>query len=418
MNKHTKYALSDLYDMSSGLSSTKKQAGHGAPFLSFSTVFNNYFLPDKLLDLMDTSKKEQDVYSVKSGDIFLTRTSESIDELAMSSVSLKDYPNATYSGFLKRLRPKTQNIVYEKYIAYYLRSKFFRKTVTNNAFMTLRASFNEEIFSYLNLYLPKYSEQVLIGDFFYNIEEIIKNNNAINAELEALAKTIYDYWFLQFEFPNEEGLPYKSSGGRMVWSEELKREIPEGWGVEKLGDIVRNSSTSISARKAKPYPYTPLEKIPSFKMSFGDFFDGENAKTSLLYYEKSAILFGSMRPYFHRVCIAPFSGVTRTTTFVLYPTLENTLGYAYETLNQNHVVKYATNSSVGTQQPYVEWANSLEDFKIPHVPDKLKIQYSSLVQNMIELVIKNEIESHSLSELRDWLLPMLMNGQVGFKDTE
>lgn len=310
-----------------------------------------------------------------------------------------------------------KNKVDVAYIEAYI-NHFAQKQISNQKVGAVQQHFNITAAKEMVLYLPELSAQKRIGSIVQTLNNKIANNNAINAELEALAKTIYDYWFLQFEFPNEEGLPYKSSGGRMVWSEELKREIPEGWCVEKLGDIVRNSSTSISARKAKPYPYTPLEKIPSFKMSFGDFFDGENAKTSLLYYEKSAILFGSMRPYFHRVCIAPFSGVTRTTTFVLYPTLENTLGYAYETLNQNHVVKYATNSSVGTQQPYVEWANSLEDFKIPHVPDKLKIQYSSLVQNMIELVIKNEIESHSLSELRDWLLPMLMNGQVGFKDTE
>ena len=109
MSKLHKYAFSDLYDMTSGISSTKEQAGHGAPFVSFSTVFNNYFLPDELTDLMDTSEREQETYSIKKGDILITRTSETVDELAMSCVALKDYPKATYSGFVKRLRPKTIN---------------------------------------------------------------------------------------------------------------------------------------------------------------------------------------------------------------------------------------------------------------------------------------------------------------------
>lgn len=130
--------------MASGISSTKEQAGHGSPFVSFSTVFNNYFLPDALPDLMDTSIKEQETYSIKKGDILITRTSETIDELAMSCVAVKDYPRATYSGFTKRLRPKTAGIAYHKYLAFYLRSQLFRKAVTNNAFMTLRASFNED----------------------------------------------------------------------------------------------------------------------------------------------------------------------------------------------------------------------------------------------------------------------------------
>lgn len=235
MNKLTKYAFADLYAMASGISTTKEQAGHGRPFVSFSTVFNNYFLPDTLPDLMDTSLKEQETYSIKKGDILVTRTSETIDELAMSCVAVKDYPSATYSGFTKRLRPLTTGIAYDKYLAFYLRGYLFRKAVTNNAFMTLRASFNEDIFSFLSLYLPDYQEQVKIGDMLYNMEQKIQLNKQICAELEAMAKTIYDYWFVQFDFPDENGKPYRTSGGEMVWNEQLKREIPKGWSMTTVG---------------------------------------------------------------------------------------------------------------------------------------------------------------------------------------
>ncbi len=183
MSKITEYKFSDLYEMSSGISTTKEQAGKGSPFLSYSTVYNNYFLLDEFKDKMLTSEKEQETFSIKKGDIFVTRTSETIDELAISSVAIKDYPNATYSGFLKRLRPITTNIVYDKYIAFYLRSKLFRKTMTNNATMTLRASFNEDIFSFLKLYLPPYEEQVKIGNLLYKIELKIRSNKHINDNL-------------------------------------------------------------------------------------------------------------------------------------------------------------------------------------------------------------------------------------------
>jgi type I restriction enzyme S subunit len=105
MSELVRHKFADLYEMGSGISSKPEQAGHGAPFLSFSTVFNNYFLPSTFTDRMDTSEQEQKKYSINEGDIFLTRTSEVIDELGMSSVALKNYPQATYSGFLKRLRP-------------------------------------------------------------------------------------------------------------------------------------------------------------------------------------------------------------------------------------------------------------------------------------------------------------------------
>ncbi len=183
MSKLRKYKFCDLYDISSGISSKKEQAGHGAPFLSFGTVFNNFFLPEELTDKMDTSIAEQNTFSIRKGDIFVTRTSETIDELAMSSVALKDYPRATYSGFVKRLRPKTTGIVDDKFIAFYLRSKLFRKTMTNNATMTLRASFNEDIFSFLYLYLPPYDEQKKIGNLLYMLEMKRKSNDAINDNL-------------------------------------------------------------------------------------------------------------------------------------------------------------------------------------------------------------------------------------------
>ena len=248
MSKIIKYPFSQLYDMASGISSTKEQAGHGRPFVSFSTVFNNYFLPDALPDLMDTSIKEQETYSIKKGDILITRTSETIDELAMSCVAVKDYPRATYSGFTKRLRPKTAGIAYHKYLAFYLRSQLFRKAVTNNAFMTLRASFNEDIFSFLNLYLPEYKEQVKIGDMLYSMEQKIQLNKRICAELEAMAKTLYNYWFTQFDFPDENGKPYRSSGGEMVWNDQLKRKIPKGWDVRPLSHVISSINTGLNPR--------------------------------------------------------------------------------------------------------------------------------------------------------------------------
>ena len=97
MSKLKSYKLSELYSLSSGISTSPDQAGHGFPFVSFSTVFNNYFLPENLPDLMQTSDLERQQFSVREGDIFLTRTSETLDELCMSCVATKDITNATYS---------------------------------------------------------------------------------------------------------------------------------------------------------------------------------------------------------------------------------------------------------------------------------------------------------------------------------
>lgn len=169
--------------MGSGVSTSKSAAGHGYPFVSFSTIFNNYYLPDLITDLMDTSEKQRNESSIKEGDVLVTRTSETSDELAYSCVALKDYPKTTFSGFAKRLRPLNEGEVYPKYMAFFFRSPYFRKLINSYTTMTLRASFNEHIFSFLDVYLLSKSNQIKVGDFLYAIEEKIKLNNRINDNL-------------------------------------------------------------------------------------------------------------------------------------------------------------------------------------------------------------------------------------------
>lgn len=414
MNKLTEYQFVNLYNISSGISTTKEQAGHGYPFVSFSTIFNNYFLPENLPDVMDTSEQERITYSVKKGDIFLTRTSETFDELALSSVALKDYPDATFSGFAKRLRPKTSGIAYAIYLGFYLRGYLFRRAVTNHSILTLRASFNENIFSFLKLYLPEYDQQKKIGDFLYLLEKKIQLNNTINAELESAARTLYDYWFTQFDFPDENGKPYRTNGGAMVWSEELKREVPKGWKTVTLRDVLDNITEGTKpGEHLKGLFYSPLDVIPIRKMSFYGGKSYKNANSSLLLYKENDILLGAMRVHFHRVCISAHDGITRSTTIVLRPKKNDLLPFLFEVINSEKTIAYAVNLSSKSQQPYINWEGELENYRfaIPY-DEQLMLHYSKHISSLISRVKNNERENYELATLRDFLLPLLINGQV------
>lgn len=415
MSRITKYALSDLYEMSSGISSTKEQAGHGAPFVSFSTVFNNYFLPDELFDLMDTNEKEQEIYSIKAGDVLITRTSETIDELAMSCVAVKDYPKATYSGFTKRLRPKKEGIAYPKYMAFYFRSELFRKAVTNNAFMTLRASFNEDIFTFLDVYLPIYEEQVRIGDMLYAVECKIQKNKEINDYLEEMAKTIYDYWFVQFEFPYENGKPYKSSGGT------FKNGLPVGWNYVPIknicnilsgfpfqsDDYVQNGKYKLLTIKnvqdtginldVNNYINSLPENMPEFcKLDIGSILmslTGNVGRVGILYSSNCLLnqRVSLMQP--KNPIMAPF----------IYCLLKSSkMRYILESL--------ATGTSQKNLSP-IEAGNIM----IPYDNEIIK-DFSIKVTPLIDSIIANLKENNNLTTLRNWLLPMLMNGQATLED--
>ena len=398
MSEWKRYKLSDLYEMSSGISSTKEQAGHGSPFLSFSVVFNNYFLPDSLIDLMDTTEGDKQKYSINEGDIFLTRTSEIVNELAMSSVALKDYPESSFSGFLKRLRPVDKRIVYPKFMAFYLRSPLFRRTIINNTVMTLRASFNEAMFSYLAIMLPDFETQKKIGDFLYSLEKKKQINNQINQELEAMAKTLYDYWFVQFDFPDQNGKPYKSSGGKMVYNTELKREIPEEWGVESVGNLLDKVTKS---EKIENNSIEFVGRIPVIDQSqkyIAGFTNNENA---LLQPQNGHVIFGDHTRVVKYINFDYARGADGTQVLISNnENISNVLLY--------HMIEDFDLSNYG----YARHFKFLKE-KIVIVPDKEVSSKFETQANVIYEKIKNNIfENLELTQLRDWLLPMLMDGQV------
>lgn len=422
MNNLKKYAFADLYDMASGISSTKDQAGHGAPFVSFSTVFNNYFLPDELPDLMDTSEKEQEIYSIKEGDILITRTSETIDELAMSCVATKDYPKATYSGFTKRLRPKTEGIAYSKYLAFYLRGYLFRKAVTNNAFMTLRASFNEDIFSFLNLHLPDYEQQVKIGDLFYLIEQKIQLNKKINDNLLQQLQLIYNYWFTQFDFPSKENHPYNASGGVMVRNEQVKRTIPANWELKSLGElcIFRNGiNYDKSIEGEKTYKIINVRNISST-----DIMLNENELDEIRLPQKqgdkycvsaeSIIIARSGIPGATRILYKP-SNNTIFCGFVISCTpIDSDMQY-YLTFYLKQLEGSSATKTGGSILQNVS-QDTLSNLIVPIPPKEILGKFNQIVSQTFELFHENLKETSRLVKLRDWLLPLLMNGQATIDD--
>ena len=184
MEEWKDYCLGDLYEVHNGLSKGAKYFGSGYPFLSFKTVFNNYFLPPILPDLVQSDEKEQKGFDIKRGDVFVTRTSETPDELGMSSVALIDYPNATYNGFTKRLRPKKQTIVYPEFIGYYLRSTHFRGLFYNiSSSMSTRASLANGDLLEMKVTLPPYDVQERIASILRSLDSKIELNNRINHNL-------------------------------------------------------------------------------------------------------------------------------------------------------------------------------------------------------------------------------------------
>ena len=306
-----------------------------------------------------------------------------------------------------------------KLFAYYLfMTKSVREQLERSSSGTkVKHTSPEKIYD-VEVEIPDVISQQKIANLLWAIDEKIANNNAINDNLEQQAKLIYDYWFTQFDFPDENGKPYCSSGGKMVWNEQLKRNIPENWKVAQLKDIFNVSGKPISRDDCQTDAYyTPIDVIPKRTITFAGGLSAAEANSSLQVYEENNILLGAMRVYFHRVCISAQSGITRTTTLVLKPKVDEYLGYAYQVLNDDNAILYATQHSSGTQQPYIKWNDVLENYRfaMPSNP-KLLYEYSKISEPLITKAKNCARETEQLRKLRDWLLPMLMNGQATIND--
>ena len=198
------YKIGDIFDSTSGLSKSADEFGFGYPFLPFKTVFAHPFLPDSFPELANTTDSEREKCSIKYGDVFLTRTSETLDELGMSSVALRDYPDATFNGFTKRLRkkPACEIEIEPKYLVYYFRSTAFRQQVTSMASLTTRASLNNSMIDRLPLLLPDINIQRKIGNYLFTIDQKILANKAVNEKLEAQMWAIYKNVFPGAKYTN------------------------------------------------------------------------------------------------------------------------------------------------------------------------------------------------------------------------
>ena len=303
------------------------------------------------------------------------------------------------------------------YMLAVLRSKEIQNTIENNHVGLVIAHFRKKELVKLKLPILEETIRNKIGDFYEIISKKIELNNRINAELEAMAKTLYDYWFVQFDFPNEEANPYKSSGGKMVYNETLKREIPKGWEVKKLEEIEEKIVTG----------KTPSTKVSEYFNGNIPFITIDDIRKQFYVYnaERNLTILGAESQankyvYSGDICVSCIGtigiiGIVATTsqTNQQINTISQIKDYnRYFLLNS---LKNYFEYNVGAKKGAVlDNMNKQEFSNIPILDANrnLKKLYFDKVNPIYEKIKLNLKQNQELSALRDWLLPMLMNGQV------
>ncbi|OUM90518.1 MAG: hypothetical protein BAA01_12100 [Bacillus thermozeamaize] len=195
--------------------------------------------------------------------------------------------------------------------------------------------------------------------------------------------------------------------------------MPSSWRVGRLGDIVSKINNSEKAGEhLENIPYVPIDELSSKSLMISGYKSGLEAKSSLIRFQRNDILFGAMRPYFHKVCIAPFDGITRSTCFVLRPRKNHYFSFSVLCLFSEQTVAFATANSKGSTIPYAVWDGSLADMKICIPEDEVLKEFDMIVSPMLEQIIRNFYEIKALSETRDYLLPRLLSGEIEVREAE
>lgn len=364
-------------------------------FLNTSDVYAGKIV--NINELPVTELKGQAKKTIKQHDILFSEIRPKNRRFAYVDLEdTEDFVVSTKLMVLRRFNPDVDN----KYLYYFLTNDRMLSALQDRAENRI-CSFPQITFDLLSDYkirVPKLSEQRNIAAVLSALDARIDCNNRINVELEAMAKTLYDYWFVQFDFPDANGKPYKSSGGKMVYNPALKREIPEGWHDAVVADILDKtpSSTKILNKEILDTGVIPvIDQSQSYICGFTD------EKSSLIVPKQPHVVFGDHTRVVKLVNFSYARGADGTQ--ILVSKDMRMPGYLL-----HQVVSDIDLSSYGYARHY----KFLKESKII-LPNQTNAQkYQAVVTPWLEKTRESIFENLELARLRDWLLPLLMNGQV------
>jgi type I restriction enzyme S subunit len=314
-----------------------------------------------------------------------------------------------------------RNIIDRSYLFYYLQNKTlsFMSSTHGSIMLHLTKSFMEDL---PVSYPIDINYQKQIAKVLSDLDSKIEINNKINKELEAMAKTLYDYWFVQFDFPDENGKPYKSYGGKMVFNEELKREIPEGWENKKLSNFAEcnkwNRTKESSYDKINYLDTSSLTRnvIESYQKL--DFVKDKIPSRAQRIVSENDILYSTVRPnqLHYGIIKKPIENLIVSTGFAQIRSKDPkvTNDFIYQVLSQDYISVRLHQIAVGSVSAYPSIShNDIMNLDIAFPMESNLIEKATVTFQQCNEKIAINLEQHQkLSELRDWLLPMLMNGQV------
>ena len=395
-----KYKLGELLDVTRGASLSGEYYSTSGEYVRLTCgnfdYQNNCFKENTSKDNLFYTGDFKSEFLMGKGDIIIPLTEQAVGLLGSTAIIPE---SGKYIQSQDVAKITCDESLLDKKFAYYLiSSKLVKQQLSAGAQQTKIRHTSPDKIKECVVWIPTIEEQFKIGKLLSDIDKKIAFNREINRNLEAMARQLYDYWFVQFDFPDENGRPYKSSGGKMVWNERLKREIPEGWECKTIGEfaIVRRGSTITKAQTKQGDI-----KVVAAATNYSFLHNESNRSEFCITISSSGANAGFVNfwrePIYASDC-STVQGNSLVETLLCYYCLQ-------------HYQELLFNQQIGAAQPHVypEHISKLY-IVVPPIDVLRKIEILFIATNNKQGKVETEIES--LTKQRDKLLPLLMNGQV------
>jgi restriction endonuclease S subunit len=396
-----KYKLADIAKIEiSGVDKKTIEGETPVRLCNFVDVYYNWAITkDKAKRFMIASAKQSEIdrFSIGKGMVAITKDSETKYDIGVATYIADNFDNVVL-GYHCALITPNPTIVDGKYLNAFMHTQYIQKYFENNASGSgQRYTLSNDTISNIPVLLPPMEVQRTIGKLLADLDRKIELNRQINDNLEAMAKQLYDYWFVQFDFPNEEGKPYKSSGGAMMWNDKLKREIPQGWSTLPISAILDKYPTT---KRYETKEYLSQGKYPIIDQ--GDtYIVGYTNEDDNLLTRHPAVLFGD---HSTKVKFLDFDFARGADgTQILYS--------SNDAVSQYYL--YLAVSTLQIPNPgYSRHFKYLKELPIVIPSLSIAIKFANIAKPLFKKWTNNIFNNIALTKQRDELLPLLMNGQA------
>ena len=355
-------------------------------------------------------------YRLMHEDLVIARTGATTGE----SYFIQSPPDAVFASYLDRLKIK-QNFS-PRFIAYWLKSSQFRNYlagVLGDKSAQPNASASTMTNSPITLPADKTYQQA-IASVLGALDDKIELNRRMNETLEATARAIFKDWFVDFgptRAKMEGRAPYLAPDIWSLFPDRLDEEgKPEGWDFGTLGDVAEQVGESVQPEALDPgTPYVGLEHMPRKSIALSEWEGAGKVTSGKLTFRKGDFLFGKLRPYFHKVGIAPLDGICSTDIVVLNARERKAAAFVLACISQDEFVAFTDRTSDGTKMPRTSWGR-MERYRLCLPSESALEAFNACVEPLLDRIMSNIHESRTLAATRDLLLPKLMSGEVRVKD--